>query len=231
MPGARLEGLSVMSLRVLMAVVLALGAALPAGAPNEAAPADAQAVAGRALFQEGCTSCHGMQGGGVPGRGPSLRGAGAAAADFYLSTGRMPLPGAPGDEPLRADPVYDSAQIAQIAAYVASLGPGPAIPAVNPEAASVAEGRAAFTTYCAGCHQIAGQGGVVIGAVAPNLGDATPTQIAEAVRVGPYLMPRFDRTTIDDRTLDGIVRSSNSPGTRTTEGAWASATSDPCPRG
>ncbi len=194
-----------MSLRVLMAVVLALGAALPAGA-QMTAPADAQAVAGRALFQEGCTSCHGMQGGGVPGRGPSLRGAGAAAADFYLSTGRMPLPGAPGDEPLRADPVYDSAQIAQIAAYVASLGPGPAIPAVDPEAASVAEGRAAFTTYCAGCHQIAGQGGVVIGAVAPNLGDATPTQIAEAVRVGPYLMPRFDRTTIDDRTLDGIVR-------------------------
>ena len=194
-----------MRLRILACALLTLAAALPAGTQTAGA-SDAQTAAGRSLFQEGCSSCHGMQGGGVPGRGPSLHGAGAAAADFYLSTGRMPLSGAPGDEPLRSDPVYDTAQIAEIAAYVASLGPGPAVPAVHPQTASVAGGRAAFTTYCAGCHQIAGQGGVVIGAVAPSLADATPTQIAEAVRVGPYLMPRFDETVIDDRTLDGIIR-------------------------
>lgn len=179
---------------LLLGVAIALAAAVPAAAQ---APA---------IFQEGCASCHGMDGAGVAGRGPSLRGAGAAAADFYLSTGRMPLAGDPGDQPLRADPVYSPVQIAEIARYVASLGPGPAIPQVHPETADVAAGRAAFTSYCAGCHQISGRGGVVIGAVAPSLTEATPTQIAEAVRVGPYVMPRFDPTVIDDRTLDAIIR-------------------------
>ncbi len=46
---------------------------------------------GESLFREECASCHGFAGEGVDGLGPDLRGAGAAAADFYLRTGRMPL--------------------------------------------------------------------------------------------------------------------------------------------
>ena len=51
-------------------------------------PADI--LAGQQLFQAHCQSCHGYQGGG--GRPvPALVSVGAAAADFYLTTGRMPL--------------------------------------------------------------------------------------------------------------------------------------------
>ena len=39
----------------------------------------------------------------------------------------------------------------------------------------------------------------------PPLKQASATQIAEAVRVGPYLMPRFPKTQISDRQLDSIV--------------------------
>jgi ubiquinol-cytochrome c reductase cytochrome c subunit len=50
-----------------------------------------------------------------------------------------------------------------------------------------------------------GRGGVVTGAVPPPLTDVTPTELAEAVRIGPYVMPAFDRREIDDRTLDSIA--------------------------
>jgi ubiquinol-cytochrome c reductase cytochrome c subunit len=76
---------------------------------------------------------------------------------------------------------------------------------VHPERGHLPEGQQAFTTYCAGCHQIMGEGGVVTGAVPPPLKDATPTQVAEAVRIGPYLMPAFDEHEIDRRTLDSIA--------------------------
>jgi ubiquinol-cytochrome c reductase cytochrome c subunit len=33
----------------------------------------------------------------------------------------------------------------------------------------------------------------------------TPTQLAEAVRIGPYLMPAFSKREIDQKTLDSIA--------------------------
>ena len=59
-----------------------------------------------------------------------LRGAGAAAADFYLSTGRMPLAD-PTDEPERTRPAYPRADIEALVAFVGSFG-GPGIPRVDP---------------------------------------------------------------------------------------------------
>jgi ubiquinol-cytochrome c reductase cytochrome c subunit len=91
-------------------------------------------------------------------------------------------------------------------AYVASLGPGPPIPQVDPRRGELAEGQRAFTANCAGCHQIMGRGGVVVGGFSPSLREASPTQIGEAVRVGPYLMPPFDEHRIDGHTLDSIAR-------------------------
>ena len=159
---------------------------------------------GRELFVEGCASCHGFDARGIPGLAPDLHAAGAAAADFYLSTGRMPLDVETGEQPLRGEPAYPPAEIRALVEYVGSLG-GPKIPEVNPERGDLSEGQHAFTTYCAGCHQVMGAGGVVTGAVPPPLLDATPTQLAEAVRVGPYLMPAFDEREIDQRTLDSIA--------------------------
>ncbi len=67
------------------------------------------------------------------------------------------------------------------------------------------EGRDLFALQCAGCHQISGAGGVVTGATVPALDQATPTQIAEAVRLGPYLMPRFGPEQLDQHQLDSIA--------------------------
>jgi quinol---cytochrome-c reductase cytochrome c subunit len=159
---------------------------------------------GRQLFLDGCSSCHGFDARGVPDKGPDLHGAGAAAADFYLRTGRMPLDVETGEQPLRAEPAYREADIRALVAYVASLG-GPPVPEVHPERGNLSEGQHAFTTYCAGCHQVMGEGGVVTGAVPPDLKETTPTQLAEAVRIGPYVMPAFDERQIDQPTLDSIA--------------------------
>lgn len=49
-----------------------------------------QIEAGKRLFLEGCSSCHGTAAQGTD-NGPSLIGVGAAAVDFQVGTGRMPL--------------------------------------------------------------------------------------------------------------------------------------------
>ncbi|HVY97550.1 MAG TPA: c-type cytochrome [Solirubrobacterales bacterium] len=157
------------------------------------------------MFEEGCSSCHGFDGRGVEGQAPSLVGVGEAASDFYLRTGRMPLDQV-GEQPLRKPPRYSDAQIRALNAYVGSLGPGPAIPAVHPEQGSISDGMRLFTDSCAGCHGIGGKGGVAIGAYAPPLGEATPTQVGEAIRVGPYVMPRFSEAQLDSHDVDSIAR-------------------------
>jgi ubiquinol-cytochrome c reductase cytochrome c subunit len=185
---------------------------------------------GRQLFLDGCASCHGFDARGVPGVGPSLVGVGAQAADFYLSTGRMPLKEETGEEPLRSEPAYPPDQIRALVEYVGSFG-GPGVPSPHPEEGKLNEGLQAFTVYCAGCHQMVAEGGVVPGAIPPALHDATPTQIAEAVRVGPYVMPAFDEQTIDDATLDSIIRYielTNDPDDR---GGWGIGHIGPIPEG
>lgn len=165
----------------------------------------AQAQEGRHLFEQGCVSCHGFDAEGVKGEGPSLVGAGEAAADFYLRTGRMPADQV-GSEPLRKPPRYDDAQIRALVAYVGSLGAGPAIPEVHPALGSLSRGMSLFNESCAGCHGTGAKGGVAIGGYAPPLGEATPTEVGEAIRVGPYLMPRFSEGQLDSGDVDSIAR-------------------------
>ncbi|HWH10965.1 MAG TPA: c-type cytochrome [Solirubrobacteraceae bacterium] len=179
----------------------------PAPAPGPlpgTVPGTSQVDQGRALFVEGCSSCHGFDARGIAGRGPSLIGAGAQAAAFYLSTGRMPLPD-PHSYPERSKPAYPQAETNALVAYVASLG-GPPIPTVDPAAGSLSQGEQAFALNCSGCHQIIARGGIVTGSEVPALQQATPTEIAEAVRIGPYLMPRFSAGEIDQQTLDSLAR-------------------------
>lgn len=159
---------------------------------------------GRALFESDCSSCHGFEGEGRKGTAPSLVGVGEASADFYLRTGRMPLARV-GDQPVRGEPRYDNGQIEALDAFVGSLGGGPAIPDVEPKEGSVSEGMEMFTDSCAGCHAITGKGGVVIGGYAPPLGEATPTQVGEAIRVGPYIMPRFSEAAITPQDVNSIA--------------------------
>ena len=195
-------------MRRALAGLLALTGAAAALTAGAAAPAHAQRsgdpARGRALFVLGCASCHGADARGRRKLGPSLRRAGAQAADFYLRTGRMPL-AEPQDYPVRTHPAYPPAELADLIAYLGSLG-GPPVPVVHPERGSLARGLRLFTTNCAGCHQIDAQGGVVIGAIAPPLQRATATQIAEAIRIGPYLMPRFTERQLSAAEVDDIAR-------------------------
>jgi ubiquinol-cytochrome c reductase cytochrome c subunit len=226
--------------RLVLALALACGALAVlsvaaggqgsgAGTAPSAADAGALAVRGRTLFAEGCASCHGTDLRGRRGLGPSLRGAGAAAADFYLSTGRMPLDD-PTDEPLRSDPAYPRRDIDALVAYVGSFG-GPGIPLVDAARGDVGRGAKAFTERCAGCHQVLARGGIVTGASVPALDRATATQVGEAVRVGPYLMPPFSPAQVDARTLDDLaayVRYTDHPDDR---GGWGIGHIGPIPEG
>jgi len=201
--------------------------AVPAGAP---APGAAAVVArGRDLFVSGCSYCHGLDATGVRGRAPTVRGAGAESADFYLSTGRMPL-AHPHAYPVRSKPAYPPADIRALVAYVGSLG-GPPVPGVSPATAGLATGERAFADHCAGCHQVSARGGIVTGAVAPSLQRATATQIAEAIRVGPYVMPNFSEREIDGPTLNSIVRYVLSTRHPVDRGGWGIGHIGPIPEG
>jgi ubiquinol-cytochrome c reductase cytochrome c subunit len=169
-------------------------------------PTPADAEAGRQLYVVACTTCHGADGGGMAGRGPTLVGVGAASADFYLSSGRMPLD-RPRSQAERKRVAYPPAQIRQLVAYVASLGPGPGVPQVDPGLGDLAEGNHLYANNCASCHSSAAAGGALGHAVyAPALNRATPTQVAEAVRIGPGAMPVFGPDTLDDAQLASVVR-------------------------
>lgn len=171
---------------------------------------------GEQLFAGNCSSCHGSMGQGIvkprpgtgagetTGQGPDLRGVGAIAPDFYLRTGRMPLT-SPGEKPERHPPFFNHREIRALTAYIASLGKGPAIPHPHPRASDLAQGLHLYTEHCAGCHQVAGEGGYVTDTKVPVLQHATPREVAEAVRIGPYFMPSFSKQDLSDRELDAIV--------------------------
>jgi len=189
----------------------------------------ASADDGKQLFGHYCVSCHGPNGKGSA-KGPPLARVGAVAADLYLRVGYMPLKRS-GIQPRRSRLLLAPAQIDALVRYVASLGHGPAAPHPHPERGNVSEGMALFRSHCAGCHQIVGQGGYVTDAVPPSLGDATPTQIAEAVRVGPYVMPRFTAKAISNRQLDSIVRYVRYAQHPDNRGGWALGNIGPVPEG
>ncbi len=200
-----------MAVAVAVAVaVAALGVAGPstlAGAqpapPDQ--PVDSEVVAGRSLFEISCTSCHGVEGEGTTD-GPPLVGVGPASADFYLSTGRMPLD-RPRAQAERKRPAFSPAEIALLTAYVGSLGTGPPIPEVDPERGDITVGYQLYADNCASCHSSAGAGGALGHAVyAPPLNRATALQVAEAIRIGPGAMPLFGPDTFDDHEVDSIVR-------------------------
>src|SRR5437867_3643725 len=135
---------------------------------------------GAGLYAANCAKCHGPHGEGY--KAPKLEGVGARAADFYLRTGAMPLARV-GEQPNRSRVLFSEFELRALIKYVAGLGGGPPVPKPHPERGSVSRGFRLFTDHCAGCHQVAAEGGFVTGARVPPLEDATPTQIAEAVRI------------------------------------------------
>ncbi|WP_444544141.1 cytochrome bc1 complex diheme cytochrome c subunit [Planotetraspora mira] len=201
-------------------VALALGllgggyaVAAPGGSSADAAIASGKAddvAQGKSLFVAHCASCHGMNAEGTA-KAPTLVGVGAAAVDFQVSTGRMPAADAGPQAPRKPLGEWVTPQaIDDLAAYVQSLGGGPARPAaeqVDPAKGDPAKGGELFRANCIQCHNFVGAGGALTyGKYAPPLNPATPTQIYEAMATGPQAMPVFNDSTITpDQKRDMIA--------------------------
>jgi ubiquinol-cytochrome c reductase cytochrome c subunit len=176
--------------------------------PAQAAVATADDVsAGTKLFLANCATCHGINGLGSP-TGPTLAGVGAAAVDFQVGSGRMPL-AQPGVQAPRSDQVlFTDAQIASMAAYVATLGNGPAIPGdqYTQGNGNTALGNELFKVNCAMCHNFAGSGGALTrGKYAPSLRNISGKQIYEAMATGPESMPVFNDNNLSPSGKNDII--------------------------
>ena len=188
-----------MALVVLLLVgMLLTGGAYSLFTSSTTAQADeysaADIDAGQKLFVTNCATCHGLNAEGSE-NGPSLIGVGAAAVDFQVSTGRMPLQ-MHGPQAQVKPKQFSDEETAQMAGYIASLGPGPAVP--DEEWLDTAEGDAAaggglFRTNCAMCHNVVGSGGALTrGKYAPNLTEVSEKHLYEAMQTGPQNMPIFN---------------------------------------
>ena len=198
-----------------IAVLLLLGLVVTGGLYSLLAPKPAQAAvattddvgAGTKLFLANCATCHGISGHGSQ-TGPTLAGVGAAAVDFQVGTGRMPL-AQPGVQAARSDKVmFTDQQIASLAAYVATLGPGPSVPDsqyTNGDG-NIAHGNELFKVNCAMCHNFAGSGGALTrGKYAPSLRNISGKQIFEAMATGPESMPVFNDNNLSPADKNDII--------------------------
>jgi ubiquinol-cytochrome c reductase cytochrome c subunit len=212
-------------------VVLALGAGVGGSrAVAQDTDEDRNADRARQLYVTGCSSCHGIDGGGTED-GPSLENAGAAAAFYYLETGRMPLADV-DEQPKRKPPAYSEKDIELLVDYVAALGNGPVVPDVDRSRGDLAEGGELYRENCAPCHSAAGIGGALsYGRAAPSVHSAAPPVIGAAVRVGPGQMPEFGPDVISDDELDDVVRYVRYLASPPTPGGAALGGAGPIPEG
>lgn len=198
------------SVALLLIGLLATGGAYAlvtssATASTSAASA-AQADEGEKLFLANCSSCHGIGAVGTTDA-PSLIGVGAAAVDFQVGTGRMPM-AASGPQAEAKPPQFTDEQVKALAAYVATLGDGPGIPseAVLTSGDEVAKGAELFRINCAMCHNVAGAGGALTeGKFAPDLHNVEPAHVYEAMVTGPQNMPVFNDLNITPEDKANII--------------------------
>jgi len=207
----------------MLLALVATGTLYSAFAPAQAerAETDTEMVAkGRELFLVGCSFCHGANGEGQQQRsgqalGPTLVGVGAAAVDFQVGTGRMPA-AQPGQQIPSKRVVYNDEEIEALAAYVASLAPGPAIPSSSDYSvdglsdeereAAIVRGGQIFLTNCTACHNFQGAGGALPrGGYAPSLSGTEPRYVFEAMLIGPQTMPVFSNGTLTPEAKRDVI--------------------------
>ncbi len=146
--------------------------------------------AGRDLYLQGCSTCHGLNLQGGAG-GPTLIGVGEAAVVFQVESGRMPLAAGTIQAP-RKKPQYSVAEVDQLAAYIQANGGGATLPEGSLTDGDLALGGELFRTNCSSCHNFAGAGGALTyGKYAPRLEPASARVIYSAMQHGPESMPRF----------------------------------------
>ena len=179
---------------------------------------DALADEGEKLFAANCASCHGLQAEGTEDA-PTLIGVGAAAVDFQVGSGRMPMASQGPQAPIKPAQ-FTEEQILALATWVATLGPGPAIPEEEYlHGDDLPTGAELFRINCAMCHNVAGAGGALTeGKFAPSLMGVEAKHIYEAMITGPQNMPVFNDMNITPEDKANIisylkyVEESGSPG-------------------
>nr|WP_036487686.1 c-type cytochrome [Nocardioides sp. Iso805N] len=210
---------------VLLLLGLALSGGLyaafsPSSSADTAEDQAAMAAKGRQLFLVSCAFCHGQNGEGLTSKdgkliGPALAGVGAAAVDFQVGTGRMPMV-QPGAQVQKKENVFSQDEINELAAYVASLAPGPAIPtkedystdglSAEEKQEAIVRGGQIFLTNCTACHNFTGEGGAMPrGGFAPKLLDTDPKHIYEAMLTGPQSMDSFSNGNLSPEMKRDVI--------------------------
>ncbi|GIU66554.1 cytochrome-c oxidase, cbb3-type subunit III [Candidatus Phycosocius spiralis] len=168
--------------------------------------------AGRVIFAQNCSTCHGAGGQGAKGY-PSL------VDDVWLWDGSLQGIRTTLEYGIRTDhpntrfnqmPAYgrdkllEPAQIRDVTNYVLSLASMPS------DQAAAARGAAIYTTNCVACHGPDGKGDMTLGA--PNLTDkewlygGTPVEIEQQIYLGrggvmPTMSQRLDPASLDAVTI------------------------------
>lgn len=217
---------------------------------DETAPSQEQIAQGRDLFLVSCAFCHGQNGEGIRTQrgdgddtqlGPSLVGVGAAAVDFQVGTGRMPMV-RPGAQVLPKDETFNDEEIAALGAYVASLGPGPAVPdesdyslegmSEDERQAAIVRGGQIFLTNCTACHNFEGSGGAMPrGGAAPKIRGVEPRYIYEAMLTGPQQMPNFSNGNLSPDEKRDVIAYLGSLNEETNYGGFGLGGLGPVPEG
>jgi ubiquinol-cytochrome c reductase cytochrome c subunit len=243
-----LAGIAVLLLGLLVAGGL-YSAFSPASA-DDASSSEQQVQRGRELFLVSCSFCHGQNGEGIRANqeeghggqiGPSLVGVGAAAVDFQVGTGRMPM-AQPGVQVPRKPVSFSDEEVADLAAYVASLGPGPAIPAESDYSleglsdeerqAAIVRGGQIFLTNCTACHNFEGSGGAMPrGGYAPKIRGVDPKYIYEAMLTGPQNMPNFSNGNLSPDEKRDVINYLGSLNDDTNYGGYGLGGLGPVPEG
>ena len=176
---------------------------------------------GAFLYETHCSSCHGSDLQGTRGA-PSLKEAGGARVDFYMTTGRMPLAVKASDTDPHASldavmasgvqaphqpSMFSTSDIAAIDAYVdAHAVQSIIVSTPDTVHASMQHGRSLFEENCEACHGVGAQGATVgYQWIAPALNQANPLQIAQAIRIGPGVMPKFTSAQLSENDIADIA--------------------------
>lgn len=216
---------------VLVVALGLIGGAYAAFAPSGHADDASSSIAvreGQKLYNQSCISCHGRNAQGVQDHGPSLIGVGPAAVDFQVSTGRMPAARQEA-QISRKPPVFNSEQTDQLAAYIESIGGGPAVPDGDLRG-DEALGGDLFRVNCSSCHAFSANGGALSsGKFAPSMEKSTDKQMYEAMLTGPQNMPVFGDNQLTPTQKKAIIAYVQTQKEDADPGGWGIGRTGPVP--